>query len=86
MKAPTNHRIDFRVWIMMAFPENGGSIEWESYMLWTSHLNMLVPESKSWGVSGFQRCQVKIDVMSTRWAPTRYKWSYGAPINVLING
>ena len=24
--------------------------------------------------------------ISTRWAPTIYKWSYGAPINGLING
>ena len=24
--------------------------------------------------------------LGTRWAPTMYKWSYGTPINGLING
>ena len=76
MKAPTNHRIDFRVWVMMVFPENGGRCSGRVTCCGRLISSMLGPEPKSWGVSGFQRCQVKIDVISTRWAPARYKWSY----------
>ena len=50
------------------------------------------------GISGYQQLRVRIPPVRsyhhgwptqpiyTRWAPTSYKWSFGAPLNGIING